>query len=765
LLFRPLPISHPGELYALSRKGITFSYKPVVWDTWEYLAIQQMKAVVKTDATLLAVSSPEPVDITYRSSADQEKAAVQYVSGRFFSALDLHSAVGRLITETNDQRPQGEPYAVISYDYWSRRFERDPRVIGRTFHIGDRIYEIIGVSQEGFTGTETGTVVDVFLPVVMHPDVMNSWFGELAVIKPGVAIEPLRAKMVEVARTFEEERLKSTEIAPQAKHNILNMKLEIASASTGTSGLREEYGRALAILGVLVLLLLLITCANVANLMTARAAARSREMALRVAIGAGRWRLARMVIAENALLAVLASMTGSLFAWRAAPFVLDHINPPNGMTRLVLPMDWRVTIFGFFLTLCVILLFGLLPALRASSVTPALVLKGGDLQQRRRLMHGMIAVQVAFCFLVLLVAGLFVATLRHLSHKSTGFSSERLLVLDITSNPAQSDVHWNQLAGSLASVPGVERLSQSGWSLLTGNGWNETIAVEGAQPSATLAYFLSISPGWLQTMNIPIIMGRDIRLNEHFPEVAIVNETFAKEFLHNEHPVGRYFELPGKNSGDKKRLQVVGVARDAVYRDLHEPVIPVVYVPFATGLLENQTFIVRTSSPDPLEAVSMLQSRVTQAGAGFHISNVSTQESLNQAQTLRERLLATLAFFFGAMSLLLAGIGLYGVLNFSVQQREREIGIRLALGTRSLAIIKPLLAGFALAVAFGTISGLALGIGSTRYIQALLYEVQPTSASLVAAPCLIILLTLGAAALPTMLQASKMNPLKMLRAE
>ena len=776
LLLRPLPVAHPERLYALSRQGIGFDDKPGSFDSWMYPCFQLMRAAAKGDAELIAVSYADRADVTYKTDQEMEKANLQHVSGWMFPTFGIEPALGRLFTENDDLKPGAAPYAVLSYDYWSRRFGRDPNVIGRTFHFGDGVYQIVGVSEKKFTGTEPGTIVDIFIPTMMHRGVTRSdwtWFRTIVVMKPGVAGEPLRAKLAAITHAFEENRLRGeTGLSPETLKNVLANQVLMEPAPTGVSGMQQDYNRALGALGVLVLMVLLIACANVANLMTAQAAARAREMALRVSIGAGRWRLVQMVLVESALLALLAAASGALFAWWSAPFVVSMINPPDNPARLILPADWRVLGFGIALTLIVVLLFGLLPALRASSVKPVSILKGGDdPHSRQRLMHGMIALQVAFCFLVLFVAGLFVTTFERLSNKPTGFSTERLLLLETTSRPKQSSLYWDQVADHLRAMPGVERVSQASWALLKGVGWNDSISVNGGPPSTDLAYFMNVSPGFLETMRIPLVSGRDLRESDTYPNAVIVNETFARKFLNDVNVVGRSVEK-ASDDGSRERMQIVGVMRDADYRGVREPMLPVVFVPFhhmgATGemrTVSEETFIVRTASANPLALAATLRQEVSKVHSEFHVSNVRTQLELNQAQTTRERLLATMAFFFGAVALLLAGVGLYGVLNYSVLQREREIGIRMALGAQVGDVVRRITTGISVAVLMGAVAGLALGLASVRYIESLLYQVKATDAGVLAIPCLTILLAVVIAALPAVLRAMRIDPVAMLRVE
>jgi len=774
LLLRPLPVANPEQLYALSRQGIGFNGKPNTFDAWAYPDFRLMRDAVKDQAELIAISYAERMDLTYKSDHEKEKAYLQYVSGWMFNSFGLRPAVGRLLTADDDLKPHAHPHAVLSHDYWTRRFAEDPNVIGRTFRVSDTLYQIVGVAGASFTGTEPGTVIDIFVPTMMHPAVVrddSTWLRILAQMKPGIPIEPTRQKMAAISRAFEEQRSKGfTGMSKKSIENYLNQALLMEPAPTGVSAMQQDYRRALVALGVLVALVLLIACANVANLMMAQATARAREMALRVSIGAGRCRLVQLVLVESAWVAFLAAALGALFAWWSAPFVVSRINPPDNPARLVLVTDWRVLGFGLALILAVTFLFGLAPALRASAVKPASALKGGgDPHSRRRLMHALIAVQVAFCFLVLFISGLFIATFDRLSNQPTGFSAERLLTLDTVAESAQPPVVWDQVADHLRTVPGVETVALARWALLGGNSSNSFLSINGAPPTEILAYFLNVSPGWVDAMRIPLISGRDFRAGDTDPGVAIVNETFAKQFFNGEDPVGKSFE---KTYPRPIRYQIVGLTRDACYRDMRKPILPVAYVPFhsigANGdpqAKSQATFIVRTSSVNPLALAPTLRQEVPRARPEFRVSNIRTQTEINQSHTVRERLLAMLALFFAAVALLLSGVGLYGVLDYSVLQRRREIGIRMAIGAQAASIARLVTTDIFSMVLAGALAGLALGMASVRYIETLFYQVKASDAFMLALPSIAIVAAALLAALPAVIHAVRIDPIKTLRSE
>ena len=778
LLLRPLPVAQPERLYVVSFENVGAAGRLMTYDSSSYPMFRQMRAAVKEQAALLAVSYADRVDLTYGSDEEMEEVYWQYVSGDMFGAFGLRPSLGRLLTEDDNLVPGAHPYAAISYAYWTSRFGRDPKVIGRTFRMGNDLYEIVGVAPERFTGTETGTMTDIFVPMMMkNPGALassnNFWLRTLVQLRPGVAAEPVHARLVASFREFQQERAKTLKLNPQQLAKFFKERLLLEPAPSGSSNLQRDYRRPLVTLGVLVALVLLIACANVADLMTAQAAARAREMALRVAIGAGRWRVVQLVLVESAILAFLAAAVGGLIAWRSAPLVVSMINPPDNPVRLLLPADWRVLGFGLALTVGVMSLFGLAPALRASAVKPATALKGGEgPRSRRHLMHALIAVQTAFCFLVLFVAGLFVATFDRLSNQPTGFSAGRILNLETVTQHPQPPVLWDQVADHLRAVPGVETVALTGWPLMSGESWVGSIAVNGA-PSTVLSDFLRASPGFMDAMRIPMIDGRDFRPSDAYPTVAIVNVAFAKQYFDGENPVGKWFDRVEDSGARRDRFQIVGLVRDARSRDdMRRPILPTAYVPFhamdAQGELQpisRGTFVVRTSSANPLALASTLRREVPRARPEFHVSDIRTQTEINQSDTLRERLLARLAFFFGVVALLLAGVGLYGVLDYSVLQRRREIGIRMALGAQAGDVARRVTADVFSMVLTGALAGLALGFGLVRYIETLLYQVKPSDPRMLALPALTILAAALLAALPPVIRAVRIDPAQVLRAE
>jgi putative ABC transport system permease protein len=773
LLFRPLPVDHPERLFVLVKElPRSSSNDQRVFDSWAYPLFRQMRALVKDRAELIAVSYVSRVDLSYSSADQMEKANQQYVSGWMFSSFGLEAALGRVFTESDDTTPGKHPYAVISYEYWQRRFGGDEQVIGRTFRTGNEIYQIIGVAQKAFTGTDTGTMVDVFLPTMMmkNDGITRSdyqWFRTFVKVKPDVSIASVQKRLEVAFQVFLKESVKTFPAEYKSEIDLyLRQKLLMNSARAGVSELQTDYGRALAVLSVLVGLVLAIACANVANLMAVNAVARSREMALRISIGAGKRRLLQMVVVESVLLSSAAMCVGALFAWWSAPLVVGMISSAVAPTQLTLPADWRVLGFGAMVALAVAVWLGLPMALQVSSVRPVGALKGEAVRWRGNMMHALIAVQAGFCFLVLFIGTLLVTSFERLSNQPTGFSSDRLLTLETLTTTPVKEVYWEQVAERLRSIPGVAAVGLSEWPLLTGESWSDRITVNGVSPRDVESYFLTTSPTWREVMRIPLLAGRDFRASDRQPGAAMVNNAFAREYFGGKDPVGRSFDMVtfGNIGRSHITFRVVGRVADTRYRDMREAMMPIAYLPFS-GNYSRGTYIVRTAGPNPVALATILRRAISAARPDFFVSNVRTQNELVDSHTVRERVLAMLAVFFGAVALLLAGVGLYGLLDYTLLQRRREIGIRMALGAASRGIAILVARQAITRALLGVLVGFGFGVGAARYIQSLLYDVKATDVLMLIAPGITILLVALAAAAPAMLRATRVDPAVTLRSE
>jgi predicted permease len=672
-----------------------------------------------------------------------------------------------LITPADDVTPRGHPFAVLSYGYWSSRFARDPNVVGTTFRIGAQPFEIIGVAPQGFTGTEPGRLADIFLPATMNWQALDrrgwSWFRMW--VRPAAGVSPAETEQIFSAL------LASDRAAGLTEPSVDRLALE--PAGRGVSGAQRMFRLPLIVLSVLVGLVLLVASVNVANLLTAQALARAREMALRVSIGAGRGRLIQLVLVESALLACGAAVVGAVFAWWAAPFVLSLLSPLEDPVRLVLEPDWRLAAFGLTLTTMVTVVFGLTPALRASTIAPMTAMRGlGDPQARRHTTSWLVGAQMAFCASVLFVTGLLVTTFANLQQRPLGFADDDLLLLEtqLRGQPQPPQV-WAEVGARLRAMPGVESVASSMWAPLSGNGWSDKVDVPGRPAAESPSYFLGVSPGFFQTMKVAMIAGRDFHLGDAPPAldqqnqpvagVGIVNESFARVHFGGRSPLGERVFVQ-QNKGIPTAMDIVGVVGDMSYRSVRDRMLPVVYVP--NQRRAQAAFIVRTSA-DPMALASALRDAVPQAHADFRVVNVGTQRALVARQIVGERLLAILSMFFAAVALLLAALGLYGSLNYAVVRQQRQIGIRMALGAQPREVLHSVTAGVSLPVALGAVAGVSAGLLLGRIVDALLYGVKATDTVMLASPIVVLMLAAALAALPAAFRAVRTDPAQTLRSE
>jgi predicted permease len=767
LLLRPMPVSDPGGLFAIAYDWSTSMGGLEHRDDFDYPTFRRYREAAIGRADVMLIGRIARQELVFGTDDRGERVYRQYFSGNVFSTLGLRPAVGRLLTPADDVTPRGHPLAVISYDYWSHRFARDPNIVGTRFRIGVQPFEIIGVAPEGFTGTEPGRLADIFLPATMNWQALErqgwSWFRIWARLAAGVA--PAEVEQIFRAQLASDRGSRATDRAMD--------RLVLEPAGSGVSEAQRLFRRPLVILSVLAALVLLVACVNVANLLTAQALARAREMALRVSIGAGRARLIQLMLAESTLLACGASVVGAAFAWWAAPFVLSLLTPLEEPVHLVLDPDWRVAAFGIALTTMVTVSFGLAPALRASAVAPITAMRGpSDLHARRHLTRWLIGAQMAFCACILFVTGLLVTTFAHLQQRPLGFDDNRLLLLEtqLRSQPQPRQV-WADVAAHLRAMPGVESVAWAMWSPLSGNGWSDKVTVPGRPPVETPSYFLGVSPSFFATMKIRTVAGRDFGLTDEPPAldkqnqplagVGIVNESFARAYFGGQNPLGARVFVQ-QNKGIPTAMEIVGIVEDMSYRSVRDRMLPVVFVPHQQ---RNQAAIIIRTSGDPLAIASELRDAVPQAHSDFRVANVGTQRALVERQTVRERLLAILSMFFAIVALSLAAIGLYGCLNYAVVQQQREIGIRMALGAHPRDVTRTVTAGVSVPFALGAIAGVGAGLLASRVVTTLLFEVKTTDTVMLVAPIVVLMTAAVTSALPAAWRAVRTDPAQTLRSE
>jgi predicted permease len=780
LLWRPLPIAHPERLYALWHKGIALDGNMDESNAWTYPVFLEMRKEVANQADLLAVSFSRRFDVTYSSDAETEKATTQFVSASLFRIFGLKPALGRLLIDADDNPNSEARYAVLSYDYWTRRFRRDPAVIGKTLRLHQLVYQIVGVAEPAFTGTEAGTITEIFVPAETNPakiipDPANSWLFVLASLHPGTKPVQLASQLETIQRNVEIEQAKQFSGTLKEMIEVIGRQsVFLDPAFSGVSDFQSNYQRSVMALGALAVMILLIACVNVANLMTAQATARSQEMALRISIGAGRLRLIQLVLVESLLMALASACVGAFLAVWSPPFVVSRISTLDTPVRLVLPADGRVSLFAVALILAVTMLFGLLPALRASSVEPLSALKGSAPHARKRLMLGMIAVQVAVCTLVVFYAGLFVITFQRLANRDFGFNPDNLVMLETSSAPGKPQPYavWDEVIAGLRQIPGVEQTAMTDGTVMLSEHIQPmtSITLHGAK-SAMPSYFGIVSPTWRETMQMQLIEGRDFRLSDTLQQSAIVNQTFARAYFPGIDAIGQRFTWDADSL--QFNAEVVGIVHDTAYRSLRDGMQPIAFFPLRfldkdgkEPPYDGFNIFVRLKKGAPLEATKrVLRQAIAKSFAGLRVFDVHTQQELIDNQSVRERLLAMLAFFFAGVALLLAGIGLFGVLSYTVLQRRREIGIRIAIGARRGGIAGLVVRPIAAMIAAGAAVGLCAGLYAEPSIDELLYKVKATDPEMLTLPAGLILSVAILALIPAIRRAIQTDPAEILRSE
>ena len=775
VLLRPLPVADPSRLFVITTTFRDADQSVDFRDDFDYPTYRRYVARADKYADVMLIGAAVRRRVTV-GSGQSETIVQQFVSGNALATLGLQPAIGRLLDATDDVVPDGHPVAVITHDYWQRRFGGDPGIVGRTFRMAGRVYTIVGVTSRGFSGTEPGAITDFFVPSMMNAEALNaigwSWFRIW--LRPKADVDPTQVQTVLQAgfRADQAERAKKFEAdTPKARVEAFwSEELKFQPAGSGASGIQKAFRQPLWILAALGVLLVLLACANVANLLLARAMSRRIEMALRLSIGAARRRLIQLLLVESAILALLAATVGALFASWAAPFIVSMLAPAERPVRLVLNLDWRTLMTGATLTIAVTMLFGLAPALRASSAPLVDALKEvRGRRAHRRMAAALVGLQAAFCVFLLYGASLFVGTLQRLHGRPLGFTPDNLLHLSVDTARTHPREDWAQLVASIRQLPQVESASVAGWAPLTGNRWRVEVTVPGQPPQENAPHWVSVWPGYLETMRMRLVEGRDFRAGDRAPAkddaerpvpgVAIVNETFARVYFGGRNPVGQVVTVKHLNAP----MEIVGMAADAVYHSVREASYPGVFVPLEPAR-DNATILVRTESAAP-DLPRVLQREIPRLWPDMQVREVVSFGSIVTQQIIRERLLAALSAFFAALALGLAAVGIYGVLNYAVTREQREIGLRMALGARPGQVVTLITTRLAAMVVLGAVAGLGVGLGLGRFVRTLLFQLQATDLAALAPPLFALAAAAVLAVLPPAIRAVRTDPARTIRTE
>ncbi len=789
VLLRMLPVKAPEQLVLLSRNtGGTMT---------DNISFGMYERLRDHDRTLVGLLAYYPLRLTASIEGQPEPALRgQLVTGNYFDVLGVSAARGRTMTPDDDRTPGAHPVCVISDGYWQRRFGGDPNVIGKTIALSNHPFTIIGVTPPEFFGTEVGAAMDITVPLTMQEQVMpgirtfvsggGNPFRLLGRLQAGATMAQAQASLGLLYQQYmadEFQRISTRAKGKPADPKMLAERLQVASGSHGLSALRRQFSRSLFVLMGVVALVLLIACANVAGLMLARAVTRRQEMAVRLALGASRGRLMRQLLTESLLLAGLGGLFGLLLAWWGTRLLLPWLSQGEIPLHLSFKPDLRLLAFTAAAALLTTMLCGFAPAWLATRVELQAALKQETGQRGARLGFGQVFVvaQVALSLLLLVGAGLFVRSLQKLQQVDTGFARENVVVLKL--EPVGSDRKWNVLAQlttmydellrRVQALPGVQAASLIGYSPMSRREWlamggtPENMTTVSAPPSfdeEMEIHWTQIYPNSFAALGIPLVAGRDFNAqdNQQAPRVAIINESMARRFFGNQSPVGRSFNWGWSGS----QLEIVGVAKDVKYRSFREQERPMFYTPFLQpGTSRGQmTLVVRTTG-DAVSLAAMLQREARALDPAMPMFTAETLAAQVNASLAQERLMAMLSSVFGLLALLLACIGLYGVMSSAVTRRTNEIGIRMALGAQRGNVIRMVLRESMSLVMIGVLIGLGAALATTRMIASLLFGLTPTDPLTIGLATLLLLVIAALAGYLPARRASQVDPMAALRVE
>jgi predicted permease len=790
VLLRRLPVQNPNELVILRAPGPMNGH---VWsdgDETQSFSYPMYKRLRETNQAFSGLLARFAIPVSVASHGQTERGGGELVSGNYFEVLGVRPALGRVFTLDDDKVPSAQPVVVLSHAYWTRRFGGDPSTLNQTLLVNNTALTVVGVAQSGFTGIQVGQSADVFVPFMMKGQMtperngLDDWNDQyLAIIgrrKPGFSLAQTEAAINAAYRPLLQEQLLTIKSWDQKKRErFLSKKVLLISGAKGRTTLQTDSGQPLTALFVMVVLVLLIACTNVANLLLAQGAARQRELAIRSAMGASRGRMIWQLLAESLLCALaggtLGLMLGAWLMMLLTPFVASNL----GIKGLSTSLDLSVLSFAIGATLASGIFFGLIPAWRVTRNAVAQTLKdqasttsagASHVGARKMLVAG----QVAFTLLLLAGAFLFTRTLSNLRRQNLGLRTENVITFSISPilngyDTPRTVALIDQLRARMASVPGVRAVGTSEAGTLTGTDMGSNVTIEGSKDLSAEDSHINwdpVSPGYFSALGVPLLSGREFNDGDGAsrPKVAVISEAMAKKYFVGRNPLGLHFAF-GAGNDVKPNIEIVGVVKGMKQSHVQDPDVPYIYLPYAQrDKIREMTFYAYTQQ-QPLLMTTALRDQVRELDPNLPIYNVKTLEQVIDEDLFGARMTAGLSAGFGTLAALLAAMGIYGVLAYLVVQRTREIGIRMALGAETAHVRLLIVKEVGTMVLLGVAVGLPLAYGLARLSESLLFGVHagdPTVYALGLA--LIALIALAACYIPAR-RATRVDPLVALRYE